>query len=344
MLVIIRALALPCGLALLFCGQLAAEDVERPASPEFAAPVDESLRELARQLDADAFGERQQATTLLRDKGTQALPILIDAALRGSPEARSRSLQVLQSHLESSEATLQQAAREALEKISAGEGHVARLAQNILNPPPPPSLNELRARQMQLRLPPPAIMRAAMPPAVRRYSITVNENGRVIRISGSDKGIDVEITETDGNGRKVTEKFHGKDAQELKDKHPKAHQVFQDFSQRFGIRPPEAPAEQPAQAEQPPPGPPVPPARQQPADVIERSQQQLRQRIEDMRRQQGQQPDESRTRAIELLERHLQRLEEAKKHFQQEATNPSLPSSSLRSFRSLRSFPPFSAR
>jgi hypothetical protein len=269
---------------------------------------------LARRLDADTFSERQLATEQLRDRGAHAHEVLEEVARRGSAEARSRALQILQEQLQSTDLDLQSAARRALENISGGTGPAARSAYSILHPAPPPE--NLAMRRMPIRV---AAIRPQLAPAVRRYSITVNENGRVIRVTGSEKGIDVEITETDANGRKVTEKFHGKDEKELAEKHPNAHKIFQDFSQRFGIRGPHIVEQNPAPPlPLPKPDEVLPPQQpQRPADVIERSQQVMRDRLEQLRKQQAEAPDEGRARTIEAMERHMARLEQVKAQLQQ---------------------------
>jgi hypothetical protein len=234
--------------------------------PAATPDVAETVRRLATRLDADTFAARQQATQRLRELGEKAHPTLKEVASGGGAEARGRALRILEEQLRSSDTALQGSARSVLEALSKGNNATARLAHRILHPPEKVDPTQRFLRQIvgirQARI------AAPIAPAVRRYSITINENGKVIKIHGSEKGIEVEITETDANGQRVTKKYEAKDEKSLKEKHPEAHKVFEQFSQRFGIRevkPEEPPAADPQGKNPPANDGQTPPAAQQPA-------------------------------------------------------------------------------
>jgi len=204
--------------------------------------------EVARGLESDSYKERHQSTVTLRRLGRKAHPAIIGAAREGSAEARTRALAILEDQFNSQDADVQASAKEALEQVAKGGGTAGRLAQSILTPAPPPMINpamlRMRAMQMQqIRIQagfqfgaPPQPQQ--LPPAVRRYSITLNDNGRTIRVKGSEEGIQMEITETNKEGRRVTNKYQAKNAAELKANHPEAHAIFDDMRKKFGLRDP----------------------------------------------------------------------------------------------------------
>jgi hypothetical protein len=238
------AFLLPVCLSVVFWS--AARGDELPADvvvPAASANVAETVRLLAMRLDADTFAARQQATQRLRELGEKAHPTLQEVAAAGGAEARGRALRILEEQLRSSDTQLQGSARNVLEALSKGNNVTARFAHRILHPPEKADPAQRFLRQIAgLRQ---ARIAAPIAPAVRRYSITINENGRVIKIQGSEKKIEVEITQNDQNGQRVTKKYEAKDEKSLKENHPEAHQIFEQFSQRFGIREVK-PAEPPA--------------------------------------------------------------------------------------------------
>jgi hypothetical protein len=201
--------------------------------------------ELAQALDGETFKERHQSTILLRRLGRKAHPAIIAAAKSGSPEARTRALAILEEQFQSHDADVKASAKESLEQVAKGGGTAGRLAQSILTPPPPPSINPAMLRRGALQMRRIQIQggfqiggQQQLPPAVRRYSITLNDNGRTIRVKGSEEGIQMEITETNKEGRRVTNKYQAKNAAELKANHPEAHAIFDDMRKKFGLRDP----------------------------------------------------------------------------------------------------------
>jgi len=200
--------------------------------------------QVALGLDSDTYRERHQSTVTLRRLGRKAHPAIIDAAGR-SAEARTRALGILEEQFESTDVELQSSAKAALEELAQRGGPAGRRAQYILSPPAPPTINPavIRMRAMQIR----AMQiqggiqiggAPQMAPAVRRYSITLNENGRTIRLRGSENGIEMEVTETNKDGRKVTNKYQAKNAAELKANHPEAHAIYDNMRKKFGLRDP----------------------------------------------------------------------------------------------------------
>src|SRR5262245_57997902 len=88
--------------------------------------ADKPIADLIKQLDADSFSDRQEATSLLVDKGKEAIDALKGAATGESAEASTRAFEILRKHLESKDAELKAAAKEALQKIAAGDTAAAR--------------------------------------------------------------------------------------------------------------------------------------------------------------------------------------------------------------------------
>ncbi len=111
-------------LVLVMTGLLRAEETETKPSVEA----------LVRQLDAEEFSARQQASAALTERGQEVLPALIEAARSDSAEISTRAIEILRQHYQGDQAELKTAAATALQKLSAGEGPAARSASEILKP------------------------------------------------------------------------------------------------------------------------------------------------------------------------------------------------------------------
>src|SRR5690606_20748535 len=145
------------------------EETKRPAD----------LAQLVEELDADQFSRRQAASEELSRRGSEAFPILEEAAKSGSREVTQRSLEILEKHYESDDTETKQAAREALERLAQDQSRRSgRLADEILNPPPPISPIQFGQRAVMrpqaLRIA--ANVRQVAPRNVKRVHIR-NENG-----------------------------------------------------------------------------------------------------------------------------------------------------------------------
>lgn len=203
-----------------------------------AAPAAEkSPEELIQQLDSEEYSERQDAGRRLAEMGKRALPALEKGAVHDSREVAQRSLDLLKKLHESSEQDTKSAAAEALQRLAKSDNApLARRAKEILEPTKPavdPNVPGIAGR------PRPAIAVA------RRMSIkTVNgvreieseQGGKKLKIvDDPNNGIQLEITEKVGD-KEETKKFDLKNADELKEKHPEAHEIYEKFGKRGDVR------------------------------------------------------------------------------------------------------------
>lgn len=240
---------------LLFAANLAADDAVKSSNAQAKDAVSPELRELIRQLDADDFRDRTAASEALAKLGKEALPGLEEGVRSDSPEAATRSFELLQQLFEQGSAADKAAARSSLGKIAQGSDRVATQAKKLLEPKPNPA-GPNAAIAGGLRLLPGGAMRIrgfgrimpAIPAApgvvvADAKSISINigpdgiktidvdDNGKKFKlVESAEKGIEVEMTETK-DGKETTERFAAKDADELKEKHPEAHKLYEKYTQ-----------------------------------------------------------------------------------------------------------------
>lgn len=301
------------------------------------AHADDDLAKLVQQLDSDKFSERQAASEELAKRGVEAIPALTEAATSDSREVSMRALELLKRHFDNGDNATKQAAREALQKLAdGGQGSVARRAQQVLDPAPTP------ADDGQGIFRPRAPIRVQVVAAVgaRRMTvrvvngvkdIEVDENGQKFKIHDDpNNGIQVEITEKKGD-KEETKKFEAKNAEELKQKHPEAHKVYEKYSQQGGgvqiraaaplpnalplLPQPEIAPPQFAPPIAPPPVPQIPrPAPVDRTQQFEESKKHIDEMIERVKQQAQQNGGnaEHYRRLIDQLEKHKQRLDEVK--------------------------------
>lgn len=214
-----------------------------PAAKEKATDAD-----LVQQLDAEDFADRQAASNQLEARGKEAIPALVEAAKGDSAEASTRSLDILRKHFAGSDSELKAAAKTALEKLAAGEGPVARRAGEVLAPKPmaPAAVQPPRIAP-GIRLAPGGVRIAVAARAVGGKRMTfkevdgvkeieVVEGDRTIRIKEDPAGIKMEVTEKK-DGKEESKKYEAKNAEDLKEKHPEAHKLYEENSkQHAGIR------------------------------------------------------------------------------------------------------------
>ncbi len=127
-----------------WAGARADEPAKSPPSPKAgaaAAPA-ASPAEIAgwvQQLDADEYAEREAAQEKLIAAGKAAMPDLTKAAIHGSLEAATRSVEVLKTFYGSADQATKKAAKESLETIAKSpKAAVARRAAQIIQLPPKP--------------------------------------------------------------------------------------------------------------------------------------------------------------------------------------------------------------
>lgn len=201
--------------------------------------------DLVKQLDAEDFAARQAASVELTARGKDALPALVEAATGASAEAATRALDILRQHHEGSNGDLQGAAKEALQKLAAGDGPAARRAGEILTPKPmPPQGQAGIALRPGIRVAPGAFRIAVAGGAVgggKRMTfkdvngvkeVEVVEGDRTTKIEEDPaKGIKVAVTDKK-DGKDETKTYEAKNAEELKEKHPEAHKLYEQYAKR----------------------------------------------------------------------------------------------------------------
>ena len=140
--IIRKTAALAC-LLLFFSHSLFSSEVEpkpelRPVAGGKAKEVSaDEIRRLVGQLDANRFADRKAAGKRLEEIGQPAIEPLVAPAPRGSLELEQRAMQVLEQFYRSADESLCDAAKVALEKLSASSREsIARQAAEILKFPP----------------------------------------------------------------------------------------------------------------------------------------------------------------------------------------------------------------
>jgi hypothetical protein len=207
------------------------------------------VAELIKKLEAENFAERQAASDELVKRGKAALPALAEAARSESAETVTRALDVLRQQLEGKDAELAAAAKDSLEKLAKGEGAAAKRAAEMLKP------KATAAPQLAVPMAVPLapgirvfgggfgggairIAAAAADGGGRKVSmkdvdgikeINVVEGDRTIKINDDPaKGIKVQVTEKK-DGKEETKQYEAKSAAELKEKHPAAHKLYEEY-------------------------------------------------------------------------------------------------------------------
>lgn len=104
-------------MTLVMVGSLAAEPVD--------GDMQQTIRRWIRQLDADRYAERQQAADELAKLGKEAIPEIEKAALTGTGEVASRSVDLLKGYAGSPDDETSSAAYEALKRLAASGNQTA---------------------------------------------------------------------------------------------------------------------------------------------------------------------------------------------------------------------------
>ena len=219
-----------------------------------AAAGDSSIAELIKQLDAEDFKARQAASTKLEERGKEAIESLEKAATSDSAEASTRALEILSKHHAGTNAELKAAALAALQKIAATDkGTAARRAAEILNPKPTAPQTDPNVPLgggRGIRIAPGGIAPGGIRFRVealggvgglKRMSvknvdgvkeIEAQEGDRTVKINDDPaKGIKVSVTQKK-DGKEETKEYEAKNAEELKTKHPEAHEFYKQYAQK----------------------------------------------------------------------------------------------------------------
>lgn len=228
-------------LGLVMAGLLRAEETE-------ARP---SIDALVRQLDAEAFTARQEASAALTERGQEALPALVEAASSDSAEISTRAIEILRKHYEGEQRELKTAAAKALQRLSTGEGAAARSAAEILKPKsvagrPSAVLAPMPLAPARVRVVGPGGVRIAAVAAkggVRRISVKDIDGLREIEVVEAErtivinedraKAIKMKVT-TKQDGEEEVKDYEADNADDLKAKHPEAFKLYEQYAKQEG--------------------------------------------------------------------------------------------------------------
>jgi hypothetical protein len=237
----------------------------QPACGDEAAspPPPPAVRDLVRQLDADEFTQREEASRQLAELGAEAVPDLAKAAQGASLEASARAFAILKKFMTGDNPALQGTAREALNGIAAQRqtaeknkddalASAAAKAQEILGQSQPKYAGQpgvaVPVPGIPFEGPPPRILLPGRIPGHRiagnRISVRVVDGTREVEaeenqedgqkrnvkiVSDPKSGIRMEVTKTK-DGKEVTEKYAAKDAESLKKDHPEAFKIYEQYN------------------------------------------------------------------------------------------------------------------
>jgi hypothetical protein len=230
-----------------------ADAVKTPASAD-------DVRRWTKDLDSDIFVTRQEAARKLFEAGKEAIAPLAEASSGKSLEVITAAVDILHRLSQSDEPSTRDAAKAALEKISAGTNATAAdLAKEALAPPPAanpqPGVQNLggniqlggRIRIIgpgaggniqilpggNLQLVPGGgiqVFRIQANANNGNQTIDVDDNGKKVHIQEDQNGLEVRVTEK-VNGQDKTDTFKAKDAAELKQKFPEANKLYEKYGQ-----------------------------------------------------------------------------------------------------------------
>lgn len=214
------------------------------AEQQAIPPSPRHIDELIAQLDADQFGQREAAEAKLKTLGKPAIPALRKAALDESLEVTCRAIDVLAKLLQSTDESVRTAAKAALDELAKSEhGAAASRAAAAVKPKPDKNAAGAIAPNIifggggNIVLGANVVVGGA---GAKRVSVTqrngekkieADENGRKVKINQDAKGaIKIEVTEKK-DGKEVTKKYEASSVDELKKKHPQAHEIYKKYQQ-----------------------------------------------------------------------------------------------------------------
>jgi len=181
----------------------------------------ERITALIEQLEHAAFSERQAASQVLAEAGSQALPQLETAAAGGNREAAARALEIVKQHFQKGDGSLKDEARSVLTRLAKNDNAItAQRAENVLNPPRSsilPAGAQFPVPNARIGVPMPQFTRTMMTHEANGIrEVVVQENGRRTKIQTFPNGkIQIEFTEP-RNGRAETRRIDAKDLSELR--------------------------------------------------------------------------------------------------------------------------------
>ena len=192
-----------------------------------------NIGSLIKQLDDDQFSKREAAVKELTELGATAIPALTKATRRKSPESSMRAFNIIVSQYKDGDEATKNKATNALKKIAKSDKPHAAEAKKVLEPPKnvPETANGVTAKA-DIQIGGNAGINRRVSVMVQNGVTTVDaeENGQKVKIlKDPKKGITVEITEGK-EGKKETNKYQAANAEELKKKNPKAHELYQKYT------------------------------------------------------------------------------------------------------------------
>lgn len=223
-------------------------DSAKPAAeqPKAAEAGSAEIDRLIAELDADQFDVRQRAAKRLAEIGREAIEALAKAAAGDSLEVTTRAVDVLKKLYQSEDEATQKAAEAALEKLSQGNhAPSAWRAKSVLkvkpSGEPKPDQNEQPGRIIIGGNIVPGIQIAQ---GARGKSISISKRDGVkeVKVQEDDnryhitvddkKGIKVEITKKNKEGKEETQTIEAKDAEELKKKNEEAYKLYKEYGEQ----------------------------------------------------------------------------------------------------------------
>jgi hypothetical protein len=303
------------------------------AAPAEKAELSPELQQLAQQLDDDEFATRQAATEQLAKLGIEAIPALEQAIESDSVEASTRAFEVLERLFAKGDDRAKAAARKSLEQMAESGTASARRAKHMLESAerdanvPGADAIEFGPRGIGGRIriggfgggfaPIPVAAAAAKSTRISVINgvktVEVEEAGRKVKVvEDPEKGIEMEVT-TKKDGKETTEKFAAKSVEELKEKHPEAHKIYEEQAKAGAIRIEIGGARGAFPAPFPVPLPgafPAPAPRVELKEALEESIKRLEEQIEKTKGD-ANLPEEFRKRHVETIQRHIERLKES---------------------------------
>jgi hypothetical protein len=200
-----------------------------------AAAATANISRWISQLDSDSFADREDSAQRLYDTGSDAIKPLAEAARGHSYEQTAAAIGVLRRMLKSDDSEAGKAAQTALEQIAQGHcDAAATLAADALQPlvelpevvylqqtPGMRRMNAMRLRAVQLQV------AVAAVPVVVVESTVAHDNGKKIQIDEDPQnGLRMRVSEK-VNGVLTEKSYQAKDADELKQKSPDAHKMYE---------------------------------------------------------------------------------------------------------------------
>lgn len=228
------------------------------AAEENAVPATEArIAELVKQLDSDDFAMREAAVNELVEIGPAAAASVAQAAQGESLEASTRAFTILDKWL-IVEGPKQAAAREQLGKLAQGaeDNSATRRAkalltkqQNPANPQAPSiavarvlapgvALGGLRVGvgRVELR----AMAEVAGAVGGRTIAVSIADGKKTMKVAEGDfkaeiledakEGIKVTVFGKDKEGKEKKTEYAAKNLEELKEKHPEGHKVYEKYA------------------------------------------------------------------------------------------------------------------